>query len=312
MHKPIGLVLIAGMIASKHDTNISVSIMSITKIASAKITSAKIMIFLSATVLYSCSNITFSPNESDQAYPLVSQSEINKERGLGTDCNPNDTQADLPNPVNIGTLDDRSCKHDYQETSFDGNDARWGKYEISENSSTDASNSTRMERKFTPRLKPNNTGFHRFTGLFRIEDVDDHKGTYFIQGKGKHVGSKGDPALALFQAKKRDLDGEMVFDIYREEITKRDGKFSNGGRRSVFLTSVKQHETFYVEMITGFKVGARGIEQHYVNVRIKDTWYNFEVPEPQMALETGIRYGAYVVRDGNAKIYVSNTQFERG
>lgn len=266
-----------------------------------------------ATLLSACSNNTINANKNiEQAPPLVSQSEINKERGLGTDCDPKDTQADLPNAINIGTLDDRSCKHDYQETSFGGGNVRWGKYEISENSSTDASNSTRMERKFTPRLKPNKTGYHRFTGLFRIEDVDDYKGTYFIQGKGKHIGSKGDPALALFQAKKRYIKGERVFDLYREEITKRDGKFSNGGRRSVLLTTVKQHENFEVEMITGFKVGPKGIEQHYVNVKIKNTWYNFEVPEPQMALETGIRYGAYVVRDGNAKIYVTNTQFERG
>lgn len=286
--------------------------MSITMIKSTNTLSAITSALIFATLLSACSNNFLEADNKNKVSSFVSQNEIIKERGLGTDCAPTDTQNDLPYAINIGTLDDRSCKHDYQETSFSGSDVRWGKYEISENSSTDASNSTRMERKFTPRLKPNKTGYHRFTGLFRIEDVDDYKGTYFIQGKGKHIGSKGDPALALFQAKKRYVNGELVFDLYREEITKRDGKFSNGGRRSVLLTTVKQHENFKVEMITGFKVGTKGIEQHYVNVKIKDTWYNFEVPEPQMALETGIRYGAYVVRDGNAKIYVTNTQFERG
>ncbi|WP_111979595.1 hypothetical protein [Algibacillus agarilyticus] len=248
-------------------------------------------------------------SEPNKAYAI--KSKTNKKR-LGTDCDPLDVQTDLLKPVNHGKLDDRSCKHHYTETTLGHSTVIWGQYEISENSSTDAKNSTRMERKFAPRLKPNQGHFHQFNGTFKIANVDNKKGTYFIQAKGKHIGSKGDPALALILAKKKIVKGELFFDIYSEQITKRGGRFSNNGRELVFIAQVKQHEAFTVEMKTGFTYQHNQIETHYVDVKINDKTHHFLVPSPKEALETGIRYGAYVVESGNAQVFVANTQFISG
>ena len=200
----------------------------------------------------------------------VSKNITGNEKGLGTDCDPHDRQVDIINPVNQGELDDRSCKHHYTETTFGNSAVVWGKYELSENSSTDAQNSTRMERKFAPRLKPFQGNFHQFNGTFKIASVDDKKGTYFIQSKGKHTGANGDPALALILAKKVLENGHVFFDIYSEQITKRDGRFSNKGRELIFITRVKQYQEFNVEMKTGFTYQNNAMAAHYVDVTIND------------------------------------------
>jgi len=75
----------------------------------------------------------------------------------------------------------------------------------------------------------------------------------------------------------------------------------------VKLTSVKKDQPFELEMKTGFT--GTPINQHYVNTRINGTWYNWNVPSPGSAIETGIRYGAYSVLSGEATIYVCNTSY---
>lgn len=220
---------------------------------------------------------------------------------------------DEDNPINHGELDDRTCSYDYEEKII--GTKTFGSYRIKPGS-TNVGTSTlspRMERKFAPRPKPNNGAYQLFKGTFRIENVGGGRGTYFIQAKGKHVGhTDPDPAIALFIAREVKVGNDTYFDIYREEVTKRDGRFSNNGRRDVYLTRVKKHENFAVELKTGFRVDSSGkITQHYVNAKIKGKNYYYNTPSPNLALETGIRYGAYSITSGTARIYVTDTYFDQ-
>ena len=97
-------------------------------------------------------------------------------------CSTSDTNLDLANPINVGKLDDRTCKHIYTEVFIEGE--IWGKYQVSENSSTDGINSARMERIFE-RVKPTDGAYQYFSGICRIESVSEGiRGTYIIQAKG--------------------------------------------------------------------------------------------------------------------------------
>lgn len=228
-------------------------------------------------------------------------------------CNKNDTNNDIRNPSNHGELDDRTCKHRYSERTFGNSPVKWGKYEISADSSTDADLSARMERKFAPRAKPGNNSYQRFKGTFRIDStsgpgkVSPGFSTAFLQFKGKHQGSTGDPAIALFVLEEVQEGNQIYFNIYREQITKRNGRFSNNGRKYVFLTRVKRNESFRIEAETGFR--GNPVKEHYANVKINNKWYYFNVPEPKKGTETGIRYGAYVIKKGTARVFVSQTEF---
>lgn len=216
---------------------------------------------------------------------------------------------DKKNPVNHGELDDRTCRFDYSESTIGSSSTIWGSYKITAGTSTENNSlSPRMERKFAPRAKPKGGNFQHFKGKFRIESVGGGRGTYIVQAKGKHEGHiDRDPALCLIIARKKVINGKTYFDLYREQITKRGGKFSNNGRKDVYLTRVKQYEVFDVEMKTGF--WGKPVSSHYANVKIKGKWYNWRVPRADLATETGIRYGAYSVSSGTARISVSNTSF---
>lgn len=213
---------------------------------------------------------------------------------------------DLSNPINVGELDDRTTAYDYAEQTVDGN--RYGLYRVKAGTSTD-NNSPRMERKFTPRVKPTAGNYQLFKATFRIEEVGGTRGTYFCQVKGTHTNHIDvDPALALFIARKVVVNNKTYFDIYREQITKRDGKFSNNGRKDVLLTRVGKDEDFTVELKTGFDGNPF---RHYANIKINGKWYYWNVPSPELAEETGIRYGAYSVTSGNARIRVRATTFSQ-
>lgn len=232
---------------------------------------------------------------------------------LGTDCNPKDTNSDLTKtvPVNSGSLDDRTCKYIYSETTFGTSKVKWGVYQIAENTSTDADLSPRMERFFSPRVKPGNDTYQYFKGTFRIESVSDiAKKTSIFQIKGKHKGSTGDPAIALFVVQKVVVGKDTYFDIYREQIIRRGGRFSDEGRKYTnALVRVKKLESFNVEIKTGFS--GTPVNKHYANVRINGKWFYFDVPDPKSGTESAIRYGTYVCDSGTAKIYVSNTSFSQ-
>lgn len=222
-------------------------------------------------------------------------------------CSKSDTNLDIANPINVGKLDDRTCKHVYSEDNIDGE--IWGKYEVSKNSSTDGVNSARMERIFE-REKPTDGSYQYFSGICRIESVSDGKrGTYIIQAKGKHIGHVNvDPAICLVGAKKRTKNGDTYFELYSEQITKRGGRLSKGTRQIIKLATVKKNEPFKLEMKTGFK--GNPIHQHYVSIKINDKEHWMDVPEPQIGIETGIRYGAYSVEEGKAIVFFKDTKFE--
>lgn len=223
---------------------------------------------------------------------------------FNNNCAKNDTNLDIDNPINIGELDDRTCKYTYKEVIENGE--KWGKYTVAENSSTDGINSARMERIFE-RVKPRDGAYQYFKGLCKIENVSEGKrGTYIIQAKGKHIGHINvDPAICLVSAKKRVKNGVTFFDLYSEEITKRGGRLSKGTRQNIKLTTVKKNEVFQLEMKTGFK--GKPISQHYVVIKINGKEHFIDVPDPKSALETGIRYGAYSVDEGTAVVYFKDT-----
>lgn len=219
-------------------------------------------------------------------------------------CASNNTNLDIKNPINLGILDDRNCKYDYEEVTF--NNEKWGKYALGFDTITDPNNSTRMERYFK-RVKPKDGAFSFFSGTCKIESVNDKKpGTYIIQAKGKHMNHVDiDPAICLVSAKKRVKNRVTFFDLYSEEITKRGGRLSKGTRQNIKLATIKKNEAFQLEMKTGFK--GNPVHQHYVAIKINGKEHFIDVPDPKSALETGIRYGAYSVDEGTAIIYFKDT-----
>ena len=141
---------------------------------------------------------------------------------------------DIPNAVNVGTADDRTCYADYSESEVYG--LTWGVYNITNGSNhwDGTSLQPRIERSL-PRSTETGVGsYARFTGTLRILEVGDATGTnndgsYLMQTKGKHTGGGGpaDPAICLYLAMPvygDDGNGNVVqvsFDIVREQINYR-------------------------------------------------------------------------------------------
>lgn len=230
----------------------------------------------------------------------------------GLNCNEGGTQDNEPeNPINVGRLDDRTCYANYEELSIDGN--LYGVYEIADKSNHIDTNGLqpRIERALTPRVKPTGGNFSEFSAIYRIEEVGD-TGSYIAQTKGKHTGGGGspDPAICLFIAQSVITDGEVThFDIYREEITMRGGTLQDGGRQNVYLTRVPKNQDFTFYLKTGFEAENGVISSHYSNAIINGESFNYDIPDPERATETGIRYGAYRVKGGVAKMYIRETVF---
>ncbi len=215
------------------------------------------------------------------------------------------------NPINVGRLDDRTCYANYVEIMLDDN--LFGFYSIADNSNHKDTNGLqpRIERALTPRVKPTGGNFSEFSAIYRIEEVGD-TGSYIAQTKGKHTGGGGspDPAICLFIAQSVITDGEVThFDIYREEITVRGGTLQDGGRQNVYLTRVPKNEDFTFYLKTGFDAANGAITSHYANAVINGESFDYDIPDPERATETGIRYGAYRVKGGKAKLYIRNTVF---
>ena len=254
-----------------------------------------------------------------------------EDTGSYTTCNPDGQNAtrtsnDLPNPVNVGTIDDRSCYANYKESSVYGK--IWGVYNITYGSNhIDAPNTLqpRIERSL-PRSKGIGVGsYARFTGTVRILEVgdttgDNNDGTYIMQAKGKHIGGGGppDPAICLYLAKPvygQDSSGNQVqvsFDLYREQINYRGGS-GGSGRTIVFLTNIGKDVETYIELEVGFREDPNDSTQkiHYADAVIGDSAYNFNIPQPGYGTESGIRYGAYRVKGGRAQIRWANTTYQK-
>ncbi len=161
-----------------------------------------------------------------------------------------------------------------------------------------------------------------FKGVFRILEVGDapsdkDDGTYIAQAKGKHTGGGGpaDPAICLFLAKPvygTDAQGrrtQVSFDIYREQINFRGGSGSDG-RSFVRLTNVKKGVATSFELKVGFR-NVNGSKVHFANAVIGGANYFWNIPRPDRGTESGIRYGAYRVKGGKARIQWADTDFTR-
>jgi hypothetical protein len=230
---------------------------------------------------------------------------------------------DIPNAVNVGTADDRSCYSDYSESEVNGK--TWGIYNITDGSNhwDGASLQPRIERSL-PRSGETGVGsYARFTGTFRILEVGDagsfsQNGTYIAQAKGKHSGGGGsnDPAICLYLAKPVygtgiNADKQVAFDIYAERILERGGEGS--GREEVFLKQVNKNDEIDFELEVGFREDPNDPTKkiHYCDAVIGGDPFNYNIPDPERGLESGVRYGAYRVKGGRAQIRWTNTTYQK-
>lgn len=237
--------------------------------------------------------------------------------------NDNTRNVDIPNAVNVGTADDRSCYSDYSESNVYGK--TWGVYNITDGSNhwDGSSLQPRIERSL-PRSSETGVGsYARFTGIVRILEVGDgssfgQDGSYLIQAKGKHTGGGGspDPAICLYRAHPIygtgiNADKQVAFDIYAERILVRGGEGS--GREVVFLKQVNKNEEVDFELEIGFREDPNDpdLKIHYCDAVIGGEAFNWNIPEPERGTESGIRYGAYRVRGGRAQMRWANTTYEK-
>jgi hypothetical protein len=236
--------------------------------------------------------------------------------------NNNTRNVDISNSVNVGTADDRSCYSDYSEVTL--YDKAWGVYNITDGSNhwDGKSLQPRIERSL-PRSGETGVGsFAKFTGIVRILEVGDggsfsSSGSYLAQAKGKHSGGGGspDPAICLYRAHPVygtgiNADKQVAFDIYAERILQRGGE--GKGREVVFLKRVNKNEEVTFELEVGFRVDPNDPTKkvHYCDAVIGGEAFNYNIPEPEKGLESGIRYGAYRVRGGRAQFRWANTTYQ--
>ena len=238
--------------------------------------------------------------------------------------NNNTRNFDIENPENVGAMDDRTCYSDYSEVSVNGK--TWGVYNITDGSNhIDAPNTLqpRMERSLNRSQETGVGSFARFKGIVRILEVGDagsfnQDGSYLIQAKGKHTGGGGssDPAICLYRAHPvygtgDDADKQVAFDIYAERILERGG--SGSGREVVFLKRVAKNAEIDFELEVGFRADPNDASKkiHYCDAVIGGEAFNFNIPDPERGLQSGIRYGAYRVRGGRAQIRWAETTYEK-
>ena len=236
--------------------------------------------------------------------------------------NPSRTSPDLANKVNVGNIDDRTCYSNYSESSVNGK--TWGVYNITDGSNhLGTSLQPRMERSLSRSTKTGVGSYARFKGIVRILEVADggafsNSGSYLAQAKGKHSGGGGsdDPAICLYRAHPVLGTGinagkQVAFDIYAERILERGGEGS--GREVVFLKRVNKNEEVDFQLEVGFRVDPNDATKkvHYCDAIIGGEAFNYNIPEPERGLESGIRYGAYRVRAGRAQFRWANTTYEK-
>ena len=254
--------------------------------------------------------------------------QINEDTGSDYSCSPEFTNAtrtssDLPNPVNVGTIDDRSCYSDYSEWDVYGK--TWGLYNITVGSNHFGGTlQPRIERALLPTSGETGVGsYARFTGTVRILEVGDttgsnSDGTYIAQAKGKHdtsVNPNGspDPAICLYLAKPIYTGGvQTSFMIHAERILSRGGEGLNVGREVVPLIEVNKDEEVSFELEVGFAEDPNDPTKkiHYCNAVINGQPFDWNIPEPEIGLESKIRYGAYRVKGGRAQIRWTDTTYD--
>ncbi len=260
---------------------------------------------------------------------LTAQIAPDEDTGPYDTCNPEGANevkmTDIPNPVNVGDVDDRSCYANYKESTVNG--IVWGNYNITAGSNNQDTNTLqpRIERSLNRSKSVGAGSYARFTGTIRILEVgattsDKDDGTYLIQAKGKHTGGGGspDPAICLYLAKpvyETDAQGKSVqvsFNVFREQIKFRGGA-GVSGRDLVFLTNIPKNVPTNFELEVGFREDPSDPTQrlHYADAVIGGSVFNWNIPEPERGVESGIRYGAYRVKGGRAQIRWANTTYEK-
>ncbi|WP_418262496.1 hypothetical protein [Flavobacterium faecale] len=241
-----------------------------------------------------------------------------EDTGPYSTCNPEGENAvretDIPNPVNVGTIDDRSCYANYKESSVYGK--TWGVYNITAGSNKfDTTLQPRIERSLSRSQQTGVGSYARFTGIVRILEVGDttgtsNDGTYIAQAKGKHTGGGGsaDPAICLYLAMPiygtgADAGKQVSFDIYAERILVRGGEGSSG-REIVFLKNIPKNVETTFQLEVGFRQDPNDATKkiHYCDVIIGGDVFKWNIPSPERGTESGIRYGAYRVKGGRAKL----------
>lgn len=233
-------------------------------------------------------------------------------------------------------IDDRSCSHDYYQYN------NFGVYKLKASDNNNPNNpgtlQVRMERTSSKQNFANGK-YLRVTGTVRINSagsvtdnisdgaVNDGDGTYIAQVKGKHTNPYGnesqDPAIVLFVAKpKRNNSGTgsiilqngkvKDFKIYAELVKKRGGS-GTGGRRMVYITTVKRNTDFNVDIKTEFYTSNNTKKQRVIytingvtkthEISTQNTRTNGTSAQKKAEpIETRIRIGAYRCKGGTADI----------
>lgn len=275
----------------------------------------------SCALLYSCQVEEVQPDLQSDA-EIIAVENASAKGVSSSNCKPgknnSNRENDIKNPVNEGKVDDRTCFYDYYETKHNG--VVYGNYNIKANSNQFGSRlQPRIERSF-PRSNSKPGSYVSFKGTVRILEVgntsnNDLDGTYIAQAKGKHTGGDGspDPAICLFLAKpvygldKNGRRTQTSFDIFREQINKRGGE-GKKGRSLVKLTNIKKGVPTNFELKVGFRK-VNGKKVHYTNAKIGKKKFNWHIPQPNRGTQSGIRYGAYRVKGGKARIQWAKTSF---
>ena len=281
-----------------------------------------IALLLVSLTFFSCEKEEM-PEEPVLVFPVPTTDE---DTGPIVDCTDEGTntsrEADIGNPENVGDIDDRSCYADYKESFLF--DKIWGIYNITDGSNhMDAAGTLqpRIERALSPNQTTGIGSYVRFTGTVRILEVGDttgesNDGSYIMQSKGTHTGGGGsaDPAICLYLAKPvyGNNNEQVSFDIYREQIIFRGGS-GVAGRDIVFLKNVQKDEQVEIELEVGFRADPDnpGQKIHYSDAVIGGEVFNWNIPEPDRALQSKIRYGAYRVKGGRAQIRWADTTYEK-
>lgn len=298
------------------------------KISSINFQLATLVALLTVTLFFSC-----GPEEEfmEEMEEMVEEETPFSDEDTGpiVECTPEGTngvrETDIPNAVNVGTIDDRSCYANYTQSSLGG--TVWGVYNITDGSNHMDNNGLqpRIERSLARSQTTGVGSYARFTGTVRILEVGKTNsvgsdGSYIMQAKGKHTGGGGsaDPAICLYLAKPvygTDADGNEVqvsFNLFREQINFRGGSGA-AGRDIVFLTNIEKNVATDIELEVGFREDPSDPTKkiHYADAVIGGTEFNWSIPEPERGTQSGIRYGAYRVKGGRAQIRWANTTYEK-
>ncbi len=203
--------------------------------------------------------------------------------------------------INVGQLDDRDSKNSYREVMLDGN--LYGRYRIDPTGNTDPNNSVRIERRFDDlRMKPGLRAI--FSATYRINRVDDRRGTYIAQTHAFNTdGSIKGPSYLLRVYR----NGSNNFDIYIEYNTEPNGRLSQDTRKLEKLVTVGKDEDFDVRIITGYSINTedtRAFNTIFINGERK-----YSRNQPYITDRMYFRYGAYTANNNISTVFVRNTNY---